>query len=179
MMKQFLRRYLPNKSHLTAQRSLHVLGRLLYSGHLWHLSHRTVPRAVGVGLFCALLPLPMQMLLAAVLSIVVRANIPIAVALTWISNPFTTPFILYVSYKIGAWILQAPPQSFVLKFSIAHLSEKFSQLWQPLALGTFVCAVVVGLAGYVITHYIWQRQIVQSWYQRRQRRKRQGMIPPT
>jgi uncharacterized protein (DUF2062 family) len=58
-----------------------------------------------IGLFCAFLPLPFQMVIAASLAVLSRCNVPIAVVLVWVSNPITMTPMLFFSYQLGAWLL--------------------------------------------------------------------------
>ena len=69
----------------SAQRILHR--------ELWRFTRRSVPRGVAMGLFVGVfLLIPgVQIIGAALLSLPVRANIPIAAAMTFLTNPFTTP----------------------------------------------------------------------------------------
>ncbi|NNJ87222.1 MAG: DUF2062 domain-containing protein [Akkermansiaceae bacterium] len=60
--------------------------------------------ALSIGLFCAMLPIPFQMLLAALASVRARANIPIAMAACWVSNPFTQVAIWLSQERLGDWI---------------------------------------------------------------------------
>ena len=66
-----------------------------------------VARAMAVGLFAAFIPIPLQMLLAAVLAITVRGNMPIAISLVWLTNPITMPVVFICTYMTGAWLMNA------------------------------------------------------------------------
>ena len=108
-------------------------------------------KATAVGLFCAFIPLPMQTLLAATFSILFTANLPVAIALVWVSNPVTMPLFLTMCYAVGCWLLQRPVQ-----FSGTTLTEHVLAIWQPFMLGTIVVATVVALLGYVLVLLGWQ-----------------------
>jgi uncharacterized protein (DUF2062 family) len=62
-----------------------------------------VPRGVGIGLLVGILAMipGVQMVGAALLCMPVRGNVPIAVVMTFLSNPATTPLILAASIYIG------------------------------------------------------------------------------
>lgn len=62
----------------------------------------------AVGVFTSFLPLPGQMVIAALLALWLRCNLPLSIILVWISNPITMPAIFYSTYKLGAWILGTP-----------------------------------------------------------------------
>ena len=81
MPRHLIKRYMPDPNSIREHKSLRFLGSLLHDPNLWHLNRHSVARAMGIGLFAALMPMPLQMLLAAVLAIWVRANMPIAVSL--------------------------------------------------------------------------------------------------
>jgi uncharacterized protein (DUF2062 family) len=110
-------------------RHLKILGPLIHDPNLLHLNRRSVSGAVSVGLFIAFIPVPFQMLLAAITSIFVRVNLPISVGLVWVSNPLTMPPLFYFAYKLGAWILHAPPQHFTFELSFDWLSQSLGMIW--------------------------------------------------
>src|SRR4051812_48639281 len=105
MPRKLLKRYLPDPAKLKARKELRALGRLLEDPYLLHLNRRSVAAGLAAGLFVAFIPTLGQMLLAAALAILVRGNLVIAVIAVWITNPLTAPPILYVSYRLGAWML--------------------------------------------------------------------------
>ena len=46
------------------------------------------------------------MLAAALIAYLARVSIPAAIASTWISNPLTTPLILYAQYNLGSLLVR-------------------------------------------------------------------------
>jgi hypothetical protein len=99
--KKLIKRYLPDHQTLRTHRHLQVFGARLHDPNLWHLNRRSASGAFAVGLFVAFIPLPLQMLLAAALAIVTQVNLPVSVALVWITNPVTMPPIFYFCYRVG------------------------------------------------------------------------------
>jgi uncharacterized protein len=49
----------------------------------------TVATGLTIGMFFAVMPVPMQMIFAGVLAMRLRSNVPIAMAACWLSNPLT------------------------------------------------------------------------------------------
>ena len=100
MPKKTLLKYLPNADTIRRNSTLQPIAHLLERSLLWHVNRRSVSTAVFIGLFCAFVPVPSQMLLAALAAIWFKANLPISVGLVWISNPLTMPAIYLFQYKM-------------------------------------------------------------------------------
>jgi uncharacterized protein (DUF2062 family) len=82
---------------------LRTLAPHLADPKLWCWSRRGVALGVAIGLFIGFLIPVAQILLAAAAAVVLRANVPIAAAGTFVTNPFTVPPIYYGAYQLGAW----------------------------------------------------------------------------
>ena len=145
-MKQFLRRYLPDPQHLRAHKNLRFLGELLHDPRLWHFNRRSTVRGLAAGAFYAFVPFPWQMLLAAVTAAWLRFNLPVAVAMVWITNPLTIPPIAFVNYRFGAWLLGRPPLDWTFEPSLDWLLRQAGELGLPLLVGSLAMAVVAGSA---------------------------------
>ncbi|MFJ5297038.1 DUF2062 domain-containing protein [Pseudomonas sp. NPDC088368] len=170
MPRHLIKRYMPDPNSIREHKSLRFLGTLLHDPNLWHLNRHSVARAMGIGLFAALMPMPLQMLLAAFLAIWLRANMPIAVSLCWLTNPLTMPPVFYVTYKIGALLLGLPPRHFPDEMSWDWISGQLTTLWQPFLLGSLVAGVVLGLVGYFGTMGYWRWWVGRQWKRRGARR---------
>lgn len=105
MAKPWYKSFIPDSSTLQQHPSLQRFGPALQRPSLWHLSRRSARAAVAVGLFCAMLPIPVQMLLAAFFAIWLRGHLPLTIALVWLNNPVTIAPIFYAGYKFGSWML--------------------------------------------------------------------------
>jgi uncharacterized protein (DUF2062 family) len=106
-------------------------------------------------LFFAFVPVPFQMLLAAPGAVIFSANMPLSIALVWITNPLTMAPIYYACYKLGAWILGVGiEQNFVM--SLEYVWEVFNVIWQPFLLGCLVVSVVSSFIGYWTIQLIYR-----------------------
>ncbi|MBN9413544.1 MAG: DUF2062 domain-containing protein [Candidatus Paracaedimonas acanthamoebae] len=133
---------------------------------LSQLNRHTVAGGVAIGLFINFLPLPLQAIWASLLCLYFKTNLPIAVALTWINNPFTFIPINYFLYQVGLFILDEKPQLFPFlefKFSLDHLMlflEQFLSwaftLGKPYILGVFIVSIASGALGYLLTSLLWE-----------------------
>ena len=97
------RRNAPTRESLEEVRWLRPFAHRVLEPSLWRFTRRSVPRGVALGLIVGIfLMIPgLQIIGAALLALPCRANVPIAVAMTFLSNPATTPFILYLSIIVG------------------------------------------------------------------------------
>ena len=171
MPRRLFKRYMPDPTRIREHKHLRFFGPLLHDPNLWHLNRHSVARAMAVGLFAALMPMPLQMLLAAFLAILVRGNMPIAVSLVWLTNPLTIPPIFYCAYQLGAWLLHVPPRSLPDELTWAWISGQLSTLWQPLLLGSLVLGVALGALGYYLTMSYWRWWVARQWKRRQARRR--------
>ncbi|MEX0604191.1 MAG: DUF2062 domain-containing protein [Marinobacter sp.] len=167
MPKKFMKRYLPTPDKVRAIRSLHFLGDILHEPNLWHINRHCVSRAFFIGIFWCFMPIPFQMMAAAICAIWFNANMPLAVALVWISNPLTMPPIFYFNYKFGAWLLGRPVMTFEFQLSWSWLSERIVDIGIPLYLGSIIIATAAACVSYLAIQFLWRRKVRSEWGKRR------------
>lgn len=170
MPRRLFKRYMPAPARIREHKSLRFFGTLLHDHNLWHLHRHSVARAMAIGLFAAFIPIPFQMLLAACLAIPLRGNLPIAVSLVWITNPLTMPPIFYGAYRLGAWLMNAPPRHLPHQLTWDWISGQLSTLWQPFLLGSVIAGVVMAALGYSLTLLYWRWWVGRQWRRRKNRR---------
>ncbi|MEA1081760.1 DUF2062 domain-containing protein [Marinobacter qingdaonensis] len=172
MPKKFMKRYLPTPEKVKAMKSLHFLGDILHEPNLWHINRHSVARAFLVGIWFCFIPMPFQMIGAAFFAIWFNANLPLSVALVWISNPITMPPIFYFSYKVGTWVLDRPVLNFEFQLSWAWISERLVDIGIPLYLGSLIVGTAAACIAYLIIQFLWRRKIRSDWRVRRHARLR-------
>ncbi|MEZ5560755.1 MAG: DUF2062 domain-containing protein [Pseudomonadales bacterium] len=146
------------------------VSRWLHEPELWHLHRRSVGGATFIGLFCAFLPMPFQMLVAAVLAVWSRCNLPISVALVWITNPLTIPPMFYFAYRLGAWLLDMRIEVSQIHLNWSWLMDNLGNIGYPLIVGSLICGWVAGLTGMVFVRLAWRLHVIRRWRERRERR---------
>lgn len=171
MPKKFIRKYLPDPHKIKDNQSLKIFGTLLHDPNLWHLNRKSVSSAFAVGLFFCWMPIPFQMALAAGVAIMVRSNLPISVALVWISNPVTMPPLFYFAYKLGAWMLGTPANKFSFELSTEWLMSEMLVIWKPFLTGCFTLATLSAAAGFFSMRLLWRLHIVNYIQKKRLLRK--------
>jgi uncharacterized protein (DUF2062 family) len=170
MARRFISRYLPNPQKLREHPSLRPLGKWLQNPEIWQMNRRAVSSACFIGFFCAFIPFPMHMLTAAAMAILMRGNLPLSVALVWVSNPLTIPPMFFFAYKLGALMLGTQLTVTTVRLEIDWLAEQFDQIWRPLLLGSLVCGWVSGVTAFALVRIAWRIDVSRRWRARRRAR---------
>ena len=170
MLRKFIKRHVPNPAYFRKKSSLKFLGDQLHRASLWHLNRRSVAKAVAIGLFCMWIPIPFQTILAALLAIMLSANLPLSVILVFITNPITIPPMFYFAYRIGGWFLGLPSEEMHFSFSVEWVSNTLKHSWKPLLLGSLVLGTLSSFIGYIGVRIAWRSFILKQWECRSQKR---------
>ena len=173
MLIKYLKKISPTKEKLIQYKSLNnIFGHFIDNPHLWHFNRFSVAKAFSVGLFVAWLPIPFQMLLAALGAIIFNANLPLSIALVSLTNPITMPPLFLFAYILGAKILLLPIKSIEFELSFKWLCSLLGDIWQPFLLGSLICAVVSAILGNIIITLIWRYFTAKSWKERNKSRNK-------
>lgn len=160
---------MPDDEKIRQHKHLQILGPIINSPNLWHLNRRSVSGAFAVGLFMAWVPLPFQMILAAIAAVVFSVNLPISVVLVWITNPVTIPPMFYFAYWVGTKILPVETQKFAFELSWEWLTTSLGNIWEPFLFGCFVVGTISSITGYIVIRLLWRLHIIQHLKDRRNR----------
>jgi len=171
MPHKFLKRMSPSPQTIRDNKSLSFLGEAIHQPNLWHMNRHSVSKAFAIGLFCGWLPMPMQTVLAAILAIYFRANIPLSVVLVFITNPITIPPMFYFSYKLGSLMLGMDPQPVPMDLGWEWFKTTLGEIWQPLLFGSLIMGIISSIAGYFTINMIWRKSIRRRWKDRKEARE--------
>ncbi len=176
-MRKFFRNHLPSREGVLQNRWLSPLRQWLHHPNLWHLHRRSVAGGVAIGLFCGLIPGPLQMLTAVLLAMLWRVNLPVAAFATLYTNPFTVVPLYLLAHKIGIWVTGASNGTAVPVFPEVRWHDWFSTVWewlmvlgQPLLVGLPILAAGLALLGYVIVRLGWRLMVIWRWRSRAARK---------
>ena len=169
MPKKTIKKFMPDHQTIKSNKHLKIFGDLLHNGNLWHLNRRSVAKAFAIGLFSAFMPIPFQMVLAAGIAIIVHANLPLSIALVWISNPITMPAIFYFCYLVGTWIVGSTEQEFVFEASWQWLANSLSTIGPAFLIGCAVCGIISSALGYMGIQGLWRYSVNKEWKKRNER----------
>ena len=116
---------------------------------------KSVSNAVAIGLFIAMIPMPMQMLAVTFMMPFFRFNVAIGVLMCWVSNPFTMPIMYYLEYMLGNFILNLSiADNFEL--SIGWFFDNLDKIFIPLYFGTLIFSIVASASGYFLIKILWR-----------------------
>jgi uncharacterized protein (DUF2062 family) len=168
------RKHAPSKEELQRSKLLKPLGKRIWASELWRLTRRSVPAGVAVGLFVGIfLMIPgLQIVGAALLSVPFRANIPIAAAMTFVSNPATTPFFIIAAIDVGNRLgFHADLAAFDrLSAARAPMSDWFawtlSDAAPALVSGLTIIGLTFAFAGFFVSLVVWRLWIRSKWRSR-------------
>ena len=173
--------HLPSREQIARNRWLAWLQPWLQQPKLWHWSRRGVAMGVALGVFFGLLIPIAQIPLSVAAAIMMRANIPTAVASTLVNNPVTFGPIYYGAYRLGVWVTGskerpktidvANPQSTV-EPEDTPFWQRIANLGKPLLVGLSITAVLMGLLAYGIISILWRWRTLAKRRRRLRRRLR-------
>lgn len=184
MLMDRLQRLLPRPEQLQHNRWLRWMGPALLQPRLWRFSRRGTSIGLALGVFFGLLIPLAQIPCSAAAAIVLRANLPAAVASTLVTNPVTFGPIYYTAYRLGRWMLGDPahaddeippmdvpreatdPSGTGWLSALGAVVDYATTVGKPLILGLAVLAFSFGLLTY------WLSSAVLAWRVRRQRSAR-------
>lgn len=173
-----IRTLLPKREELESNRLIRPVAHLLLQPALWRFTRRSVPRAIGIGLFVGILVMIpfVQPVAAALAAVPFRANVPLTAGTTLLTNPITTPLLLAGSLWIGSDLFGFPANpSSVLQMIQSHASLSQWEQWllssaaPALLSGLAVLAAVSGIVGYFAASLVWRLWITTKWRRRQHR----------
>lgn len=176
----WIRAQAPSRESFERSRFLRPFAQRVFHPALWRFTRRSVPRGVALGLLVGIfLLIPgIQIAGAALLALPFRANIPLAAAMTFLSNPATTPFILVASIYVGNSALNMGAD--VTQFQalidrnapLSAWAEWLVSSAAPAMLtGLFLIALLSAVVGYVIAAISWRIWLSRKWKARAHRKR--------
>lgn len=137
------------------------------------VNRRMVTRGVSIGLFWAFIPMPMQMLAVMATTPFIRFNVPIAISMVWLSNPFTMPPMYYMEYLTGNFILGREGLDDI-ELTMQWFTENFDAILVPLYTGTAFYSIVVSSIIYIVLNRLWVRSVKSEQEETKKIRKKRA-----
>jgi len=134
------------------------------------INRKSVSKGVLIGLFWAFIPMPMQMLAVIAMTPFLRFNVPVAISMVWLSNPFTMPPMYYIEYLTGNFILGKEGLSDI-EITMEWFSEHFDDILIPLYTGAAFYSIVVSSLVYFLINRLWIASVKQEKSEKEKKRK--------
>ena len=178
VLKKYLKKLLPSHESIQHNRWLRLFGTRLQHHNLWHLHRRSVSGGVAVGMLCGLIPGPLQMIGAALLAVLFRVNLPVAIFTTLYTNPLTIVPLYWLAYELGALVTGQSHTMSAAYFEVPEMGwdnwytvafDWIISLGKPFAIGLPLLAVSLALLGYVSVRLGWRLWVIWQWRKRGKR----------
>ncbi|WP_295420759.1 DUF2062 domain-containing protein [Sulfurovum sp.] len=134
------------------------------------INRRMITRGVWIGLFWGFIPMPMQMLAVMATTPFVRFNVPVAISMVWLSNPFTMPPMYYMEYLTGNFILGREGIDNI-ELTLDWFTRNMSDIFVPLYVGTAFYSVVVSTVIYILLNRLWIASVKNEKHQKEKERR--------
>ena len=164
-MRKFFRKKASGKGKIDTFLDKYKLPRAYFN-----VNRKMITRGVFIGLFWAFIPMPMQMLAVIACTPFIRFNVPIAIAMVWLSNPFTMPPMYYMEYLTGNFILGKEGLADIA-LTLEWFSDNISDIFLPLYVGAAFYSIVVSFLIYVLINWLWIRSVNEEKLERTKRNK--------
>ncbi len=150
-IKKRVRKSLPGKHNLQDSGAHRLFGPTLFKPELWSFKAEPLARGLAIGMFVAFTPtLGFQMAISCFILLLIPGNLPIAIAVCWITNPATAAPIYYAEYRVGEWIYSifgvTPAESFDQGFTVDSMFDAAGALW----VGSIVVSAILAVASYFL-----------------------------
>lgn len=124
----------------------------------FNVNRKMITKGVAIGIFFAFIPMPMQMLAVIAVTPFMKFNVPIAMAMVWLSNPFTMPPMYYMEYLTGNFILGYEGCSDI-ELTLEWFSNNMGNIFVPLYVGTAFYSILVSTLVYILLNWLWIRSV--------------------
>jgi uncharacterized protein (DUF2062 family) len=163
MPRRLLKKICPSPGALQKRWYLRLFGDRIADPRLWTLHRRAVTTAFGAGLAICFIPLPVHMLVAGLIAITLRLNLPAIYGATFLMNPLTCVPAYYTAYRVGSTLMGTEPGTFQFRPSWAWFQTSLQPVWKPFLLGCVTCAVITGLLGWLVLELVWRWHVTTRY----------------
>lgn len=182
-LEAWLARNMPKREDMAKNRFIRPFAARVMRPELWRFTRRSVPRGVALGMITGIAIPFAQIFFSAIFALPVRANVPIAAMVTFISNPLTTPLIWVLAYKVGEFILRidamtygAPANTTVHTTEVGEWMQWLTGAAPITAFGLVVLSVLGAAIGYLLASFGWRWWIGEKYRRRRKARVRRAAL---
>ena len=180
MVAKRVKKYLPASDKVSQHKMLRWLGPTLTKPSLWQINRRSIAMGLAIGVFWGFLIPVAQIVFAAIMAVFLRANLPMAIGSTLVTNPLTFAPVYFLAYQFGDFVLgksgpdvteeMLAAQMGQISVTSAGWIDKIGDFAAPLFTGLVVFASVGAVLSYVVVSLLWRLAVVLR-YRKRLRRQ--------
>lgn len=186
MAKHFFKSWLPSPEKVSNMKFLRIFGKKTLNPVLWYVNRKSITRAVFVGTFFGLLPIPFHSVFIVIAVLLFEVNLPISLMLAWLSNPLTLVPILYIGFWFGAHIFHVHMINKEMLLGVLHQISRWIthfghghidfSLAKILMTGLVVEAFVFAVILYICTEIFWRWMVIKNWKSRHRQKKQEEVL---
>ncbi|MBN1297996.1 DUF2062 domain-containing protein [bacterium] len=155
-----------------------LFGERIFHHEIWKPDQRSMAAGLALGLFIAFTPtIPFQMILSIIGAVVLRVNLPIALAACFITNPVTAVPIYLAAHQLGQFLIESTAfESFILgHFKFHHRTGEFMRQSIYLWTGSLIFSSTSAVLGNACVHIIgnFNRRMKRAYDEKKQRQQDQ------
>ncbi|BEP93719.1 hypothetical protein GmRootA79_21030 [Acidovorax sp. A79] len=135
---------------------------------LFRFQRQPLARGVAAGMFCGLIPGPLQIPGTLLVCAWLRGNVVAGGVATFYTNPFTTVPLYALAFYLGALVMPGtqtlPPWSSVAPggdFSVQAMAAWIQALGTPLLVGLPTLGLLLAALGYAVVQVLWLAPALQ------------------
>ncbi|WP_343597542.1 DUF2062 domain-containing protein [Acinetobacter sp.] len=173
MVKQLLQSWLPSPERVSSMKMMRLFGARTANPLLWYVNRRSICKAIFIGTFFGLLPIPFHSILIVLAVLCFEVNLPVSLALAWLSNPFTILPILYIGFWFGTKIFHVHMIDQAMLMGVMHQIGNWIRnfghghvdfsLAKILMTGLMVEALLFSTLFYVVIELLWRWGAIKNW----------------
>jgi hypothetical protein len=165
MIRKFFRKKASSKGKLDSLLEKYHLPRAYFN-----INRKMITRGILIGLFWGFIPMPMQMAAVIAMTPFLRFNVPIAIAMVWLSNPLTMPPMYYMEYLTGNFILGREGIENI-ELTLEWFSANMGDIFVPLYVGTAFYAIFVSSFIFLLINWLWIRSVKHEKCMKEEKKK--------
>ena len=162
-MKTWFRRWQKKqariKKGLKKSRLFRIWGNKLFADSLWKINRRSVAGGLALGLFMGFMPsIGIQSLLIAFGAIYFKVNLPLALVVCWVTNPFTAVPIYFAEWRLGKYLLNdfTSIQKILKLHGVQGTTVNVIMQGLYLWTGAFIFSIGSALTAYLAVMGLWK-----------------------
>jgi uncharacterized protein len=133
------------------------------SHDVFSFTRNPMARGLAVGLFCGLIPGPLQILASMLFCALWRGNVIAAAVATIYTNPLTIVPLYALAFQVGSWVIPGsqslPPWNGEVG-TFTALVEWIKAMGWPLIVGLPTMGLFFASWGYAVVQILWLRPVI-------------------